>query len=48
VIDKVEERITLMIEDAKTIKQLEKIGGEAALTPEQIELIEKKKESLKS
>jgi recombination protein RecT len=47
VIDKAAERVTIMIGDAKTVKDLEKLGEKCDMTPEQIELFEAKKEELK-
>lgn len=46
-VDKEDERVTLMIQDATTIGQLEKLSSEVDLTPEQIELFDTKKEELK-
>lgn len=47
VIDKEAERIILMINDANTIDQLDKIGGQINMSPEQIEIFNEKKEALK-
>jgi recombination protein RecT len=46
VIDKEEERVILMINDATTIKQLEELGGQINMTPNQIEIFNQKKEAL--
>jgi recombination protein RecT len=48
VIDKAAERVTIMIGEAKTVKDLEKIGEKVDLSPEQIELFNTKKEELKN
>lgn len=47
-IDKKAERITLMIHDASTIQDLEKLGEEVDMEPSQIEMFEAKKEELKN
>jgi recombination protein RecT len=46
IIDKEAERITLMIQDATTIKQLEKLGGQVSMSPEQIDLFNNKKKEI--
>lgn len=45
-IDKAEERVTLMINDASTVNDLEKISSEADLTPDQLTIWNEKKEML--
>lgn len=46
-IDKKDERIQLMIQDASTIEDLEKIGEQVDMEPHQIELFNQKMEGLK-
>lgn len=45
-IDKKDERVTLMIQDASSLEDLEKIGEQVALEPHQIDLFEQRKEEL--
>jgi hypothetical protein len=45
-IDKEHERIVLMIQDAKTINQLDKLGEQVDMTPEQIDLFNQKREEV--
>lgn len=45
-VDKEAERVILMINDAKTIAELENVGGQIDMTPAQIELFNQKKEAL--
>lgn len=47
-VDKAHERVVLMIQDSTTVEQLEKIGGEVDLTPEQIDIFNAKMEELKN
>jgi recombination protein RecT len=47
-IDKEVERVTIMIQEAKTIAQLEKLGGEVYFTADQVDLFETKKEELQN
>jgi hypothetical protein len=47
-IDKEDERIRLMIQDCKTISQLEELGSEIFLTAEQVEVFNQKKEELEN
>lgn len=42
-VDKAEERIRLMIEDANSIEDLENISGQVVLSPEMIDLVNEKK-----
>lgn len=46
IIDKEAERVTLMIEDAKTVQELEALGGQVVMSPEQTDLFNAKKEEL--
>lgn len=45
-IDKEAERVTLLIQDAKTVEDLEKLGGQVDLTEAQVDLFNQRKEEL--
>ena len=47
-IDKVQERVTIMLQEASTLDELDKVTGKAELTPEQLKLYDEKKEELKN
>ncbi len=47
-VNKEAERVYLMIQDAKTLAQLEKIGGEIDMTSEQLDAFDARKEELKN
>lgn len=47
-IDKEAERVVLMIQDANTIEDLDKLGGQINMTPEQIEIFNAKREEVTS
>lgn len=48
VVDKEDERVILMINDATTIDQLESLGSQVNMTAEQIEIFNQKKEAIKN
>lgn len=45
-VNKSEERVTLMIQDATTITELDKLGEQVDMTPDQIDLFNKKREEV--